>query len=230
MFFTLSSVCWCDIRNEETSDQFCSSCIRHISKSNYSDVYVVADKLLHAMDRPNAKGLSYWPMSLRSFRSLLLHEEVVNELVKNNITGANFHKIARIEGKILHDLPPPPNYYMVEPLKLFDFDPSLDEFEILDCGCGAQQKVFGDFKNPFQLKENSWDGSDIFSINNINYRSWVCVSKNVVDVLLKNEWKSQFWVGSSAFPGITIKDFSDTCYEDTLKQLRITFADSTIPE
>ena len=230
MFFTLSSICWCNIRNEEISDQFCSSCKRHISRSNYTDVYVVADKLLHAMDRPNAKSLDYWPMSLRSFRSILLHEKVVKELVENNITGAIFHKILRIEGKILDHLPPPPDYYMIEPLNFFDFDPSLEEFEILKCGCGAQQKMFGDYKKPFQLKENSWDGSDIFSINNVNYSSWICVSRNVVDVLLKNEWKSQFWFGSRAFPGITIKDFSDTWYEDTLGQLRIKFPDLNLSE
>jgi hypothetical protein len=227
MFFLLNPVFWCDIRNDKVNDRFCASCKRSVSKANYEDVYMISDKFKHALDLPSAKGLDYWPMALRSFSSILLHEQVVKAFFDEEITGALFHKISRIEGKVLNDLGSPPDYYLIEPLNYYEFIPSPDEFDILVCGCGAQQKKFGEFKQPFELKKDSWNGSDIFSIKNVNYRSWICITKNIVKVLLKNNWQNQFWIGSSAFPGMTIKYFNDSWYEDTREQIKVLFPNIT---
>lgn len=219
MYFFLNPVYWCDVRNASMADRYCRSCMRSVSKANYKNVYVVSDKIKHALDLPSAKGVDFWPMALRSFSSILLHEQLVNELLKEHITGASFHKISKIKGKILDELGSPPNYYIIEPHSFYEFVAPLDEFDILSCGCGAQQKVFGEFKKPFKLKEDLRKRTDIFSIKDVNYRSWICISRNVVNVFLKNNWQRQFWIGSSAFPGKTIENFTDSWYEDTESEL-----------
>ena len=230
MYFKLGSVFQCHIINEFISLPRCQKCGRDSEAPNYVGVYFRADKFLHQLKRPNSKGLNRWPLSLGSFQSLLLHENVVNEFIINNIQGVKFHQIAGIQGNVLNTLPCPPTYYKVEPLINTCFYPPAEEFELIECECGifAQQKIIGDYKSPFEINQKIIQNHDLFSI--VPGGFWVCAKKSVIDVLVQNKWTDDFEIGSRALPGMRIRDFGSTWYEDTLKQLRTSFPDSTIFE
>lgn len=223
MFFQLYSVYPCYIINEFRSLPRCEICKRDFEVQNYSNIYIKADKFLHRLQRPNAKGLSHWPMSLCSFKSLLLHENVVEKLKERHIQGVKFHLVAGIHGKVLDSLSSPPNYYKVEALRAIDFFPSTDEFDIITCDCGIfpKQKIFGEFKAPFKIDESLLSNVDVFTILPGSF--WSCVSKAFVEVLIENQWTLEFRIGSRAFPGIQVKEFGANWYDETLSNLRLLF-------
>ena len=230
MYFKLGSVFPCHIMHEFISMPRCNKCGRDFEIPNYAEVYFRADKFLHQLKRPSSKGLNRWPLSLGSFKSLLLHENVVNEFKIKKVRGVKFHQIAGIQGNVLNTLPCPPNYYKVEPLINTHFYPSVEEFELIECECGIlpQQKVFGDYKSPFEINQNLIQDQDLFSILPGGF--WVCTKKSVIDILVENKWTDDFEIGSRALPGMRIRDFGPAWYEDTLKQLKTSFPDSTILE
>jgi hypothetical protein len=214
--------------NEFRSLPRCKICGRDSEVPNYQGIYFRADKFLHQLKRPNSKGLERWPMSLGSFHSLLLHENVVSAFRANDIQGANFHQIAGIQGRILDTLPPPPKYYKIEPLINTNFFPSLEEFDLTECQCGIipKQRVFGEYKAPFEIDESLILGKDIFSLLPGGF--WICVSKKVIDLLVKNQWTEEFEIGGRALPGIRVREFGLNWYEITLKHLRSSFPNSRI--
>lgn len=230
MFFQLYSVYPCYIMNEFRSLPRCKVCGRDFEIPNYTGVRLRADKIIHQLKKPSSKGLNRWPMSLGSFQSILLHEDVVNEFEANKIQGVKYHPIAGIEGKVLYDLPPPPIYYKVEPLKNTNFFPSLEEFDLIDCTCGVvpQQKVFGDYKSPFQIDENLIRGQDFFSVLPGGF--WTCVNRKIINLLIQNQWTDEFEIGSRALPGTRIREFGARWYEDTLLKLKTCFPSTIIPD
>jgi hypothetical protein len=89
MYFIIKSVYLCYIMNEFKSLPRCKACGRDSATPNYSGVHFRADKFLHRLQRPNAKSLNRWPMSLGSIRSLLLHEDVVKQLIKDEVASGS---------------------------------------------------------------------------------------------------------------------------------------------
>ena len=228
MYFQLRSLFQARIVNETLSCQFCQNCKVYHSKPNYENIFFKADKLVNGYSPRNARCVETWPMSIGSIESLLLHQDVVLELNRSNIKGLKFHPITGIGGEVLKVLPPPPIYYKVEPIGYAEFEPSKEKFEFLSCICGIRPKYFGDFIEPFDIKLHPTDHLDCFYLK--HYLFWVCVTKSLIDVLVKNKWTDDFEIGSRALPGIQIREFGSTWYEDTLKQLRTSFPNSTILE
>lgn len=229
-FFTLSArhSSYVRIFNESVGDIFCKKCARHLSKPNYENVCFAADKfVIDPFKRNPGNGLERWPMGVGSDESLLLHEDVVNEFIKEGLTGVRFHQITQILGKVLETLPsPPPKYYKAEAVSKAEFIPSPEDFVFLDCVCKLTIKEVRDYKKPFVVNHESYDGSDFFSINHYNF--WICVNRKVVDVLIKNDWAKDFGIGATAFPGSRVTDFGPTWYEDTIARVKTMFPDATI--
>jgi hypothetical protein len=225
MFFQLYSVYPCYILNEFRSLAKCEICRRDFEVQSYSNIHIRADKFLHRLQRPNAKGLKNWPLSLSSFNSLLLHEDVVRKLEESHIKGAKFHLVAGIHGKVLDNLPSAPSYYKVEALRAIEFSPSPEEFDMITCDCGIfpRQKIFGEYKEPFKIDKSLLRDIDVFSILPGGF--WTCVSKAFVDVLIENQWTQEFRIGSRAFPGMQIKEFGVNWHQETLNNLELLFPD-----
>jgi hypothetical protein len=229
MNFVLRSAYYANILNESEYSSFCQSCKTSAAVPKYENCIFHAEKFTHFLQKPNAKGLNRWPMSIGSFKSLLLHEDVVAKLAVE-IEGVNFHRVMSISGKILDTLKNPPVYYKVEPLGYKESILSPDEFSFSECACGLQisQKTFGEFRAPFKLKKVLQVGEDFFKIKHFEF--WVCVTKKVIDVLVRNNWTEDFRIGERALPGIKITEFGETWYEDALQQLKISFPESIILE
>ena len=228
MLFKLESMFMVDICNETLHDKFCATCRVGISKPNYESVYVKSNKLRHSYAKNKSEFAKTWPMSIGSLHSLLLHKDVVDKLIDKKIKGVKFHEISGIVGEVLNTLPSPPTYYKVEPLGLIDFFPSLEKFEILPCVCEIRPRYAGDWKAPFEIKPDSTIQGNFLNIR--YYAFWVCVTKSIINILVENEWTKDFQIGNLALPGMRVREFGSTWYEDTLEQLRTSFPDSTILE
>jgi hypothetical protein len=228
MYFAIRSAFTAHICNETSHVQFCSDCKVSISKPNYSKVYFRAERFKIPYHSKYSRNMKIWPMSIGSIHSFLLHEDVVSELKNNGVSGVAFHQIVHIGGEILQALPPPPKYYKVEPLGYAEFIPASEKFELLECPCGIRPKYAGDFKAPFEFEKRPAIKDDFFYLK--NYLFWVCVTKPVIDVLVKNNWTDYFQIGDRALPGMKITEFGETWYEDALKKLKISFPKSVILE
>jgi hypothetical protein len=228
MYFKLESMFRADICNELIDDEFCHVCKAGKSKPNFQGVYFKADRLRHANATKQSDYAKSWPMTIGSSRSVLLHENIVSKLTEKNVSGVKFHPISGIVGEVLNRLPSAPTYYKVEPLGFLDFFPSLEKFEILSCVCEMRPRYAGDWKEPFEIKMDSSIPGDFLNLR--YYSSWVCVTKPVINVLVENNWVDDFQIGDLALPGMRIRDFGETWYEDALKQLRCSFPKSIILE
>lgn len=116
----------------------------------------------------------------------------------------------------------------MEPLGYAEFIPTVEKFEVLECPCGIRPKYAGDFKAPFEIKKHPAIREDFFYLK--HYLFWVCVTKSVIDVIVKNKWTDHFDIGDRALPGMRIKQFGASWHEDTLEKLREQFPESTIVE
>ena len=230
MYFILRSAYYVVVGNDVESRSFCENCKSHLNFPSYKNIYLMADKFTHYLQKPSSKGLGYWPISLGSSTSLIFHENLISELDKYNVMGVKFHKIESIHGKVLETLGSPPAYYKVEPLGSLGFLPSPDEFRIADCLCEKRLDPigFGEFKSPFKVKVTSQGEVDFFDVQ--YFKFWICVNKAVIDIVVKNRWTEFFKIGNSALPGIQIKEFGENWYEDTMDQLRTSFPNSVILE
>jgi hypothetical protein len=92
-----------DICNELINDKFCDICKVGKSKPNYKGVYFKADKLRHAYATKKSDCAKNWPMTIGSSCSLLLHENIVSELIKKMLMGLNFILLQVLWEKCLTD-------------------------------------------------------------------------------------------------------------------------------
>jgi hypothetical protein len=228
MYFKLESMFRADICNELINDKFCDICKVGKPKPNYKGVYFKADKLRHAYATKKSDCAKNWPMTIGSSCSLLLHENIVSELIKKNVNGVKFHPIAGIVGGVLNRLPSAPTYYKVEPLGFVDFFPSLEKFEILSCVCEMRPRYAGDWKEPFEIKKDSSIPGDFLNLR--YYSSWICVTKVVINILVENNWVDDFQIGDRALPGMRITEFGEAWYENALAQLKRSFPESALFE
>lgn len=228
MYFKLESMFIADVCNETLHDKFCHVCGVEQSKPNYKDNYVKSNKLRHSYAKKTSEYAKTWPFSIGSLKSLLLREDVVGRLIEKKVSGVQFHKILGVVGDVLNTLPTPPSYYKVEPLGFMDFFPSLEKFEILSCTCGIRSKYAGDWKAPFEININTTTQDDFLKLR--YYAFWVSVTKQVVDILVENDWTNDFKIGDLALPGMRITEFGPDWFEYTLKRLRNSFPDTMILE
>jgi hypothetical protein len=103
MYFKLESMFRADICNELINDKFCDICKVGKSKPNYKGVYFKADKLRHAYATKKSDCAKNWPMTIGSSCSLLLHENIVSELIKKMLMGLNFILLQVLWEKCLTD-------------------------------------------------------------------------------------------------------------------------------
>ena len=164
-------------------------------------------------------------MSIGSFRTLILHQDLVEAIAQSSLTGVRFHETTPIEGKVNQYLSQPaPKYYIVEATGDSEFIPLPEEFKILECICELEHLNFGSLKSPLIIKKNTWNGSDFFKLTNFyNYAYMTFVTKNVVDLIVEKGWENEFWLGDPILPGIFNRDFSEGWYERTLADLQKKF-------
>ena len=225
MFFQLRSAYPGYIRNElKSADLFCQVCKREIVVPKYQSPSCHANGFIHEMEPNRRKILKRWPMSISSLYTLMLHQDLVEAIERSSLTGVCFHKTPPIEGKVNDYLPPTPMYYVVEAVGKAKFFPSPEDFKTLDCICKLEALHFGAIQSPLAIKNKSWDGSDFFkTTNHFGYVCMTFVTKNVIDLLIENNWIDEFSIGDHILPGIQVKDFSKGWYERTLLELQDKF-------
>ena len=225
MFFRLKSSYPGSIRNEIKSvDAFCHICKRELCQPKYQGPSCLADSFIHEMEPNRRKLLKRWPMAIGSLYTLMLHQDLVEIISKSTLAGIRFHETPPIEGKVNDYLPSAPKYYVVEPTGNAEFIPSPEDFRNLDCICKLDRLELGPVNSPLVIKKRTWNGADFFKVTNyFNYDHMIFVTKNVIDLLIENDWVSEFSIGDHILPGKKVKDFSEGWYERTLLELQDEF-------
>ena len=225
MFYKLKSSYYGEIRREMKSvGTFCHVCKREITKPRHEGLSCLAGGFIHEMEPKRKKILQRWPMVIGSLYTLMFHQDLVTAIMKSSITGVHFHEALPIEGKVNDYLPPAPKYYVVEAVGNAEFILSPKDFKTLDCICKLDRLELGPLNSPLVLNKKSWDGSDFFKITNYyNYAYMTFVTKDVIDLLIENDWINEFSVGDDILPGRRIMDFSEGWYERTLLELQEKF-------
>ena len=163
-------------------------------------------------------------MAIGSFCTLMLHQDLVEAIGRSSLTGVRFHETPPIEGKVNDYLPLAPKYYVVEAIGKTEFVPSPEEFQTLDCICQMDRLKFSPLNSPIVINKKTWAESDFFKVTNyFNYKYMTFITKNVIDLLIENDWINEFSIGDDILPGRRIMDFSEGWHERTLLELQEKF-------
>ena len=225
MFFRLRSSYSGYIKNDLKSvGVYCHVCKAELCQPKYQGPSCLADGFIHEMEPNRRKILKRWPMGIGSFHVLMLHQDLVEAIMKSSLRGVRFYEVPPIDGKVNDYLPPAPKYYVVEPTGHTEFIPSHEDFKTLDCICKLDRLKLGPVGAPLVINERTWDGSDFFKLTNYhNYAFMLFVTKDFIDLLIENDWVNDFSIGDHILPGIKVKDFSGGWYERTLLELQEKF-------
>lgn len=232
IFFNFSRSGGCSvISNGEFSSERCAHC----GESSYFRPY--GNFPIH-VSIPHL--IKYWPPMLGAIGYHVVSGQV-KDVLEKNVTGCRFHLLGpilrRMDGgwgdENLPDwLPEPPEYFLLEPRGVIDFEVPKDE--VTECSfCGRVKKnEFGNFKEPLIPIMSEWDGSDVMHGKRL-YAHGTIVTPKFINVLREHGWHRQPWygrqnrktealyLGDRAVPGLSACNIdSDTWYEDTVAALR----------
>ncbi len=200
---------------------FCNTCKRQISESRYDGCVLKADKFVYLTDSSRSKGISRWPMAIQAgLYKMAIHQDVVIAIMNAGIDSVRFHEVKEVRGDVLKKLAlPAPNYYLVEPLGIVEFEPSPEDFKILDCVCKLEGKNWGKLTHPLAIRRKTYDEADFFRVN--HFYHWIMASKQVIDILVINGWTSDFSIGDQAMPGIKVTEFGPDWYEKAEARVKL---------